>query len=87
MFTPLYVFSRHCSNTDKMRKVLCKAFHFLYILITIQFRLSRCQVFNNCAYLYHHGALGLGGEWLPDSHHLLMRLAGGADDLHILALD
>lgn len=37
--------------------------------------------------LYHHCALRLSGEWLPDSDHLLMRFAGRADDLHILALD
>lgn len=36
---------------------------------------------------HHHGALGLSGERLPHSHHLLMRLAGGTYDLHALALD
>lgn len=36
---------------------------------------------------YYHGALWLSGERLPNSHHLLMRFTGGADDLHALALD
>lgn len=46
---------------------------------------EQCCVLIVC--LYHHRALGLSGEWLPNSHHLLMRFAGRADDLHVLALD
>lgn len=57
---------------------------FFNIYIPNQFHLSS-DVIIVC--LYHHCALGLSGEWLPDSHHLLMRFAGWADDLHILALD
>lgn len=50
--------------------------------VTIASSLLCVQV---CA--YHHSALGLGSEWLPHSHHLLMRFTGGADNLHALALD
>lgn len=36
---------------------------------------------------HHHSALWLSGEWLTHSDHLLVRVTGGADDLHTLALN